>query len=343
MRVHMLMATLAVVCCWAGLVPAADTNRPEPIAGGLDNPTGVAIQPGTGDVFVAERTGIVRFAIGEGGVTNRTVEINGFPTDQYGQGPVYNIGPLGIAFVGSGILVVGDGSQQDAEELIRIYQVNGNPRPRPIPASFSILALGPLAGTGEVKAEGNYYGVVFDGRAIYATANGDDSQGWVVRSVLGQDHLPQQLERFLPTKEAVGRDAPVAITVNSDGDLVIGQMGETDVPGDSLLSIYDARTGKLKANYETGLHDMTGLAYAPDGTLYATDFAWLNPSQGGFYKLTVSGDECRATKLFGLDKPTALAADSDGNVYVTVFGTAEQGSSVKPGLLLRITQSALGE
>ncbi len=339
----MQTATLVIVCCMAGLLPAADANRPVPIAGGLDNPTGVAIQPGTGDVFVAARTGIVRLAIGEDGVTKRTVEIDSFPTDRYGKGPTYNIGPLGIAFVGSGILVVGDGSQQDAEELIRIYQVNGNPRPKPIPATFSILALGPLASSGKLKAEGNYYGIAFDGRAIYATANGDDSKGWVVRSVFGADHLPQQLERFLPTKEAVGRDAPVAITVNSDGDLVIGQMGEADVPGDSLLSIYDAQTGELKASYETGLHDITGLAYTPDGTLYATDFAWLDPSQGGLYKLTVSDDACQATKRFGLDKPTALAADKDGNLYVTVFGTAENGSNIKPGQLLRITRAALGE
>ena len=164
-----------------------------------------------------------------------------------------------------------------------------------------------------------------------------------MRSVLGADHLPQQLERFLPTKEAVGRDAPVAITVNSDRDLVIGQMGEVDVPGDSLLSIYDARTGQLKASYETGLHDITGLAYTPDGTLYATDFAWSDASQGGLFTLKVSGDVCRATKLFGLDKPTAVAADDDGNLYVTMFGTAEDGSDSKPGQLLRITRTALGK
>ncbi len=311
------------------------------ISGGLNNPTGVAIQPDTGDVFVAERPGIVRFAMGSEGEAKMTVEINDFPTDQYGKGPIYDIGPLGIAFVTSEYLIVGDGSQKDVDELIRIYQISGTPPSQPIKAASAILQLGPLKSTEELKAEGNYYGVTFGNGAIYATANGDDTKGWIVRSVLGDDSIPGELERFLATKEAVERDAPVAITMSPKGELVVGQMGEINVPGDSLLSIYDAEAGELKANYETGLNDITGLAYDGDGNLYATDFAWMDASQGALFKLTIDGDACTATKVADLDKPTALAFDEEGQLYVTVFGTAKDGSDEMPGQLLRFSKEAM--
>ncbi len=338
MRIRLQCFATITIC---GLTATLAAEEPTTISGGLNNPTGVAIQPDTGDVFVAERPGIVRFTLGADGASKKTVEINDFPTDQYGKGPIYDIGPLGIAFATAEYLIVGDGSQKDVDELIRIYQISGNPPTEPIKAASAILSLGPLASTDELKAEGNYYGVAFDGKALYATANGDDTKGWVVRSVLGDDDIPGELERFLATKEAVERDAPVAIAINGDGDIVIGQMGEINVPSDSLLSIYDAATGDLKANFETGLHDITGLAYDEDGNLYATDFAWMDTSKGALYKLSVDGDECTATKVADLDKPTALAFDEDGHLYVTVFGTAKEDSDEMPGQLLRFSKDAL--
>ena len=341
MRIRLQLLVFIAVCGPTSLLSAQESHGPVSIAEGLDNPTGIAIQPSTEDVFVAERPGIVRFVIESGGGTTRTVEINDFPTDQYGKGPIYDIGPLGLAFLNEDSLVVGDGSQKDVDEVIRIYRVGGDPQSEPIKAADVMLSLGPLSTTEELKAEGNYYGVVVTEQGIYATANGDDTKGWVVRSLFGNDGLPGKLDRFLATKEAVERDAPVAITVNSDGDLVIGQMGEINIPGDSLLSIYDASTGKLKANYETGVNDITGLAYDSAGHLFATDFSWMDPPQGALYKLTVSGDECTATKVFDLDKPTALAFDKHDNLYVSVFGTAKEGSDEKPGQLLRISQQAL--
>ncbi|MBX3437064.1 MAG: hypothetical protein KF861_06210 [Planctomycetaceae bacterium] len=345
MHIRILVLATFAICGLAGSASAVDPSDLVTLADGLENPTGVAIQPGTGDVFVAERPGIVRFTIRNNGDVKRTVEISKFPTDQYGKGPIYDIGPLGLAFASSEYLIVGDGSQQDVNELIRIYRVDGNPPSVPLSADSAVLSLGPLASTEELKAEGNYYGVAYSrkNRAIYATANGDDTKGWIVRSVQGADDIPQKLERFLATKEAVEVDAPVAITLNKDDDLVVGQMGEINIPSDSLLSIYDAKTGKLKANYETGLFDITGLAYGPDGTLYATDFAWMDTTQGALYTLTISGDECVAEKVIDLDKPTALAFGENGDLYVTVMGTVKEGDATPPGKLLRIAKDKLGD
>ncbi|MEZ6147471.1 MAG: hypothetical protein R3B91_19020 [Planctomycetaceae bacterium] len=198
MRIQLRFLAAITIC---GVTATLAAEEPTVISAGLNNPTGVAIQPETGDVFVAERPGILRFMLGTDGSYQKSVEITDFPTDQYGKGPVYDIGPLGVAFVGAEYLIVGDGSQQDDKEVIRIYQLTGNPPSQPIPASLAILTLGPLKSTEGLKPEGNYYGVAFGHGSIYATANGDDTKGWIVRSVLGEDSIPGELQRFIATKK----------------------------------------------------------------------------------------------------------------------------------------------
>ena len=51
------------------------------------------------------------------------------------------------------------------------------------------------------------------------------------------------------------------------------------------------------------------------------------------FELTIEGDECTASKVVDLDKPTALAFDKDGHMYVTIIGTKEEGSK-KPAARL---------
>jgi len=135
---YLLMFSLAVALATA-TVQAQDAKKrkpgPQNFGVGLDNPTGVAIQPGTGDVIVAERRGIVRFLAKrpkEG--KRRCMEVNRFPGDKYGKGPIYDIGPLGIAFIDDEHLVVGDGSQVDTDEVIRVYELGSKPAEKPAKA-----------------------------------------------------------------------------------------------------------------------------------------------------------------------------------------------------------------
>src|SRR5207302_789623 len=84
--------------------------------------------------------------------------------------------------------------------------------------------------------------------------------------------------------------APVAITMSLDKKLMIGQMG-TGKGKDSLLLIYDPANGKPLAKMETGLYDISGLAYHPKSKkLYAVDFAWEAPKEGGLFRLDVTGE-----------------------------------------------------
>ena len=167
-----IMTTLVVlvggVATFAPLVNAQQTqrvqaDRPAPqvrvVARNLNNPSGVAIQAETNHIFVSERRGVVRFFRKEEGGRGRRMEINGFPTDIYGKGPMYDIGPLGLAWLDYH-LVVGGGSRPDGEELVHIFDIEETPAESPQKESDAEYTLGPIPmGEETGKGEGNFYGV----------------------------------------------------------------------------------------------------------------------------------------------------------------------------------------
>lgn len=330
---RVLTGFTSLVLSAALLATAVAEEKTEVVLDGLDNPTGVAIQPGTGHIFVADSGAAKIVRIVDGKAEDVVVD---FPLDVYGKGPMYNIGPLGLAFLDKDTLVVGDGSQVDKEELVRVYTVPAAGE-KPLKATDTKVALGPLPDEGEIKAEGNYYGVAISKNAVYVTCNGDDTKGWIARATINGTKFGK-LERYIATKEATNVDAPVAITISPRGEVVVGQMGEITVPGDGLLTFYNAK-GKMLMNLETGLSDITGVAYSPKGHLYAVDFAWAEPTEGGLFRLDSEGkgkqQTLKAVKITGLEKPSALAFDkSDGSLYITIFGKAEEGK--KTGQLIKL-------
>jgi sugar lactone lactonase YvrE len=335
MRFLAPLCVLLVACA----APALAEEKVETVIEGLTNPCGIAVQPETGDLFVADSGAgrVIRVQIGEDGKATQSDVITGLGGDVYGKGPIYDIGPLGLAFLDKNTIVVGGGGKVDVDELIYVFEV-------PEAGSAAITAddakakLGPLGKTEEVAAEGNYYGVAIAGGAIYASANGDDTKGWIVKAAI-EDGKFGELERSIATKEAVNVDAPVALTVDSRGNLVVGQMGEINVPNDSLLSFYSPKTGELRLNLETGLFDITGLAYSPKGHLYATDYAWMAAEEGGLFRLDAEGkgqeQTIKAVKIASLDKPTAIAFGKDGAMYITTIGASENEED-KTGKLVRL-------
>lgn len=311
----------------------------------LDNPSGVAVNSANGHVFVVSKQGVFRYVPGK--PSKIYLEVQGFPQDVYGKGPMYDIGPLGVTMWGTDRIIVADGSRKDGQELVRIYKVGEQaPAPGAIPKEDAAeFTLGPIApGDQSPMGEGNFYASVVWNDAIYITSNGDDTKGWVAKSEI-KDGKPGPLTPSIATKEQVEVDAPIAITINPDkSELVIGQGGEVNMPSDSLLTTYGA-DGKLIKKYATGLNDIVGLAYSPSGKLYAVDFAWVDPTQGGLFELTIEGDTCKATKIeladkdgkpLTLDRPTALAFDKEGGLYISVFGTGKDTGDKPKGGVIRV-------
>ncbi len=331
MKLFSLFCATALLALSISPVRAADV---EDVVGGLNNPCGLAIQPGTGDLFVADSGAGRVVRIDNGKAVN---VITDFPEDIYGKGPKYAIGPLGLVFLDKNTLVVGGGGNVDDGEMLRVYKVPA--KGKSIKASKMKVSF-KLPASKELKAEGNYYGVAATDDAIFVTCNGDDTKGWVAKARFSGATV-KDFRRSIPTKEATEVDAPVAVTVDPKGQVVIGQMGEITVPEDGLVTVYNAKSGKMVGNYEVGLSDITGLAYSSKkkNALYATDFAWHDTSQGGLFQLVESGSGndkvLEPKKIVSLDKPTAMAFGKDGTLYITVIGTGEKNGKVvkiKPGL-----------
>ncbi|MCH7726303.1 MAG: hypothetical protein IH991_07480 [Planctomycetes bacterium] len=326
---------LAIVCCSTSHAEVKVTD----VLTGLDNPCGVAIQPGTGHVFVADSGAKRVIRVVDGKAEDVICD---FPVDVYGKGPKYNIGPLGIAFLDENTLVVGGGGFIDDKELLRVYKVPAAGKPAikadKMAASFTLPA------NEDLKAEGNYYGIAVTETAIFVTCNGDDTKGWIAKADRKGDKV-MNFRRFIATKEATELDAPVAITINPRGHVVVGQMGEITVPEDSLLTFYNAKKGKMLLNLETGLYDITGLAYSPGdkSQLYALDFAWMKRdpdsgqnSEAGLFHIVANRknkQSAKVKKVIGLNQPTAMAFAEDGTLYVTL---GNDQSTEKTGKLVKI-------
>ncbi|QDU97036.1 hypothetical protein Pla8534_48610 [Lignipirellula cremea] len=333
------MLTLLTAFGVAASAFAADEPTTTTVLDNLNNPTAVAIQPETGHVFVSDSGNGKIIRVVDGKAEDVIVD---FPKDVYGKGPMYDIGPLGLHFLNKTTLVVGGGGLPDGEEMLRVYTVPDAGKDAikadAMKASFT------LAADGDIKGEGNFYGLAATADAVFVTCNGDDTKGWVSKAKIEGDTITG-FERSIATKEKTEVDAPVAATISPAGDLVIGQMGEISVPGDGLLTFYNPNDGEMLLNLETGLSDITALAYAPmpkpkKRQLYALDYSWSAPEEGGLFQLLkrVKDDKqsVEARKIASLDKPTGMIFAEDGTLYITVIGTAEEGAETKPGKLLKL-------
>ncbi len=301
----------------------------ETILEGLNQPCGVAVQPATGNVYGSESGGqkILRIINGE----PQDVVVNFSIATSTSEYP-FRLSPLGMAFLNEQSLAVGTGEDQTGAETLRLFR---------LPEAESV-AINSDEAVDRARLEDSdvysSFGLTVSPLGIYAVCLGEQDQDWIARWET-DDGSTKKLTRFVNTTETLSIRAPTAVTVSPDGFITVGLMGGRSNDADSVLAFFDESTGDLKAQFPTGLRDLTALAYGPRANrLFALDFSFAEPSQAGLFKLVgrQRNTECEAIRLLNLDRPTAMAFDPAGNLYVTVLG-GEPVVSDSGGKLLKIS------
>ncbi|MCA9102229.1 MAG: hypothetical protein R3C10_08800 [Pirellulales bacterium] len=302
------------------------------VVDGLENPTGIAVQPTTGDVFVAEsgagRVGRLHDVPGE---YRLEPVVTGFAVETLGsERNGYRVGPLGLAFINKYTIAVGGGGKTYGQDTVDVYRVRNAGT---VSADEPTYTLGPVT-----NDAGNYFGIAANESVLFTTFNGRQSGGGLARSTI-TDGTPGELEQIAIEGPADGYAAPTAIAIGRRGELVVAQMGSLDVPADSRISFFDSRNGRAYLDVPTGLNDVTGLAISPKtGRMYATDFSHIAPDEGGLYRIDLVKDAgewiCEPVRLMTLNAPSGLAFRDDGELMITTFKS--HSSEHKGGLLIRI-------
>src|SRR4029453_18978478 len=97
------LAILVVGCCFIARASAqapdevkSDKVKVEPIMKGLDHPCGIAIRPGSTDLYIAE-SGAGRIIRVRPAEPDRSINVvTGFAQEPFGAEPSYRLGPLGL-------------------------------------------------------------------------------------------------------------------------------------------------------------------------------------------------------------------------------------------------------
>jgi sugar lactone lactonase YvrE len=145
-------------------------------------------------------------------------------------------------------------------------------------------------------------------------------------------------------KNGKSQAVPTSIAQGPDGDFYVGELAEGAGKGKARVWRIPAAGGTPQV-YATGFTAITGVAFAPDGSLFVTEFATnfrKNNLKGAVVRVAPDGSR---TRLGGkkLLAPTGAAVDSSGAVYVSNFSVLPAKTPKKSpfkgagGTLVKIT------
>lgn len=307
------------------------------VVAGLDHPVGLAIQPGSGTVFVAESgAGRILRLSSDGAIE----VIGGLPTASLGSGgQAGKLGPLGLAFTDRSLLAVGMTAETADKSPIRIYEIPIPPAKLAADKLKHGIALAPGDGK-KTTAVGSIYGLAADGAGHLLVASGDASHP--DRCWLGQLDVTEDRAGAIKPVLGTGTEQPRALVISPRGEWVTAEIAAADQSGPSMLKFYDPQTKKELLRIDTGLHEVSGVAYSPrTGWLYVTAAGEAKGDGGGVFRLDralVDGKPgVKAVLVTKLERPSGLAFAPNGALYVALFGKGGAEAKEKTGSVVRLT------
>lgn len=305
------------------------------IVAGLSYPSGIAIQPETGEVFVADsgRGQVVRIVDGVA-----VPIITDFPVYPLGDASAIELGPLGLLFTDTKTLVVGSSAESASAPILQVFSISESAEAVTANSAHSSLVLS-KGDQGSVGSVRRLYAMAATPETIYSCILADSS-GAIVGRTSRSDLLsaPSNMDKFVDVEETLSLARPSGVTISPHGYLVVAGMGELSESNDSVLVFLDTVSRKPLLRLETGLRDISAVAYSRRRQMYALDLAWAKPEEGGLYQIIAdetSESGMRTKKILSLTHPTAMAFDSEGTLYVTIAGE-DDDAGVRQGKLLKI-------
>jgi sugar lactone lactonase YvrE len=336
-----LLATITGVT--SGTVGAQEA--PVVVASGLNNPRHVTIAP-NGKIYVAEAgaggdvecnphpslgtfclgfTGSVARLVGDGSVERI---VTGLPSIINEEGET--LGPSDIAFKGSKdfLLSIGLGGSDafrnsfDEGELLGTL-VTGRVGKDDVRLFADALANEAVANPDGTDIDSNPVGVLRRGGA-YVVA---DAGGNAVVTVSHKGAF-STVTPLPPT--GIGADAvPTSVVRGPDGAFYISQL--TGFPfQQGAANIWRVVPGSAPTVYASGLTNVTDLAFARDGSLYAVEIAsqgLLNGPIGSLVKIAPGGGSTHETVAGGLFAPYGVAL-TKSSAYVSTCAVCVGGGQV---------------
>ena len=351
-RSHRARRTTALVVALAVAVAMAVSAAPvsaqpefEVVASGLDNPRHVSFSP-TGALYVVEagrggagpcveHPALGEFCLGFSGAVTQVHDngpdervLTGLPSIINEEGET--LGPSDIALTGSQkfVLSVGLGGSDEfragfgPDGVLLGTLVTGKLRHGGVSLFADVLANEAVANPDGTDIDSNPVGLVRQGEGyILADAGGNA----VVRA--SHKGTFTTITPLPPT--SIGADAvPTSVVRGPDGAYYISQL--TGFPFEQgAANIWRVVPGQAPTVFASGLTNLTDLAFAADGSLYAVEIAstgLLNGPIGALVRITPGASQ-HTTVAGGLFAPYGVAL-TDGAAYVSTCAVCAGGGEV---------------
>ncbi|MCC7475543.1 MAG: hypothetical protein IT425_09120 [Pirellulales bacterium] len=334
----------------------ADEPAFHKLLGGLRSPCSIAIRPeidGATQVFVADR-GSGRVLRIDGGrssdaPTQEAIEaVVGFPTAAAAIEQPDAVGVQSILFLDQ-LRLVASGRESSGQPFLNIYELSGQTGALPFTSPKQIAKLPSKSLPGEA---------IFHLHDLSRSRANDLVPDFLLAAASGEAGV-KPLWRIGLAANTLGDVTPYAATLAADaasshvvsigsiataptGHWVIASRNTAAPPAGDLVTFLMPHNGQVAMQITTSLPRIVALAYHPrTGELFAASAATGDGTRGGIYRLddasTPGNLGCRATPVASLARPTAIAFDPLGTLYVAALEAV--GEKQAAGVVLRLELS----